>query len=93
MADYRKRIDVEKVTSYLNLAFTKAAIAAYDKIGNKAIRTVNKKTKKVTTTPLYDYQVEFMYLIDNIMRGPQYIVPKAIQKANELIAALEAEQK
>lgn len=94
MADHNKKnIDVVKVVTYLNLAFSKAAQAAYSGVGNKAVRTVEKKTGKVTTTTLYDYQVEFCYLVDNITRGPRYIIPKTIQKANELIAALEEERR
>jgi hypothetical protein len=42
-------------------------------------------------TTLYQYQVDFCYLIDSIQRDPSYIAPKRIQEANELIANLEKE--
>ena len=37
------------------------------------------------------YQVKFCYLINDIERGPRYIATKSIQRANALIADLEAE--
>lgn len=39
-------------------------------------------------TDLYKAQVEFSYLIDDIQRGPTYMVPKAIAAANALIDGL-----
>jgi len=82
-------INVTEVVAYLNRAFTRASIKVSDKVGSKAIRTCNGKGK-CETTPMYDYQVEFSYLIDNIQRSPNYIVPKFIQEANALIASMEA---
>ena len=41
-------------------------------------------------TDLYEAQVTFMYLIDQIQRGPSYLTPKAITAANELIDNLAA---
>ncbi len=38
---------------------------------------------------LYPFQVDFCYLIDEIMRGPTYIIPKRIQATNALITRLE----
>ena len=84
-----QKINIDHVVRYLNHAFAKAMSKATGKIGNKALRT--EKKGKVTTTTLYDYQVKFCYLIDDIQRGPIYIAPKKIQEANELIAKLEDE--
>ena len=89
MAHDQQKINVDKVVRYLSHAFAKAMSKATSKIGNKALRSVNKS--KVSTTKLYDYQVKFCYLIDDIQRGPSYIAPKKIQEANELIADLDNE--
>lgn len=86
-----KKINIEQVVNYLNHAFAKASAKAAPNIGYKALRTVTRGT--VETTPLYDYQVEFSYLINEIQRGPIYIVPKLIQDANDLILKLEQEEK
>ena len=80
-----KKINLVQVVNYLNHAFQKAMTKT--SIPHKAVASVNNG--KRTTTPLYDYQVEFTYLIDNIQRGPAYIIPKLIQEANELIEDLE----
>jgi hypothetical protein len=77
-----KRIDTDRVVEYLNRAFANAMHKAGAKLGDKD----NSKG-----TVLYDYQVEFCYLIDSIQRDPSYIVPKKIQEANDLIARLEQE--
>ncbi len=84
-----QKINIDHVVRYLSHAFAKAQSKAQSKIGNKALRTVVKG--KVTTTTLYDYQIRFSYLIDDIQRGPTYIAPKKIQEANELIAKLDGE--
>lgn len=86
-----KEIDIDEVVKYLSRAFSKAIVKAAGAIGNRAHRVKNHKTGKYETTPMYDYQVEFCYLIDNIQRCPRYIATKNIQQANELIARLEAE--
>lgn len=86
---YEKKINVDQVVSYLSHAFSKAQSRAVSKIGNKALRTVVDGA--VETTALYDYQVEFCHLVNEIQRGPVYIVPKVIQDANDLIARLEQE--
>lgn len=84
-----QKINIDHVVRYLSHAFAKAMTKATSKIGNKALRSV--VNGKVTTTSLYDYQVQFCYLIDDIQRGPTYIAPKKIQEANELIAKLDSE--
>ena len=72
-----KKINIDQVVSYLNHAFSKAIQG----LGNKNVKG----------TKLYDYQVEFCYTIDEITRGPKYIVPKVIAQANELIEKIASE--
>lgn len=86
----KRAINVEQVVNYLSHSFAKAASKAAPKIGNRAIRTV--ANGNVHTTTLYNYQVDFVYLVNEIQRGPMYIVPKLIQDANDLIARLEKEE-
>ena len=74
----KKKINVEKVVKYLNHTFSKAQQQAMVAVGNKNVKG----------TSLYDFQVEFCYLIDHIERGPAYIAPKKISEANELIERL-----
>lgn len=74
-----KKINVEQVIDYLNHAFVRAQQRASQAIGSRNFRG----------TQLYDFQVDFCYLIDEIQRGPVYILPKIIQDANQLILALE----
>jgi hypothetical protein len=71
----QKAIDVEQVVNYLNRSFATAVQKAGPVLGSK-------NTKG---TDLYTYQVDFTYLVDEIQRGPVYIVPKLIADANELI--------
>jgi enhancing lycopene biosynthesis protein 2 len=66
-----KEINIPQVVAYLNNAFSKA--------------TKPLGFKNIKGTKLYDYQVEFMYLIDSIQRDPSYMAPKAIARANSLI--------
>lgn len=86
-----REINIQDVTKYLSRAFFKASAKAADSIGSSALRTKNKETGKWETTTMYDYQVDFCYLMDDIRRGPRYISTKSIQLANELIAKLEEE--
>jgi len=88
-----REVNLDDVTKYLSRAFSKAAAKAAHTIGTKALRTYDKRRGVVTTTALYEYHVDFCYLMDNITRGPRYISTKSIQRANELIAELEAEGK
>lgn len=76
-----KKINTDQVCQYLSHAFGKASQKVGYMLGNR-----NHKGTK-----LYDYQVEFCYMIDDIQRGPAYILPKVIQDANQLIAKLELE--
>ena len=77
----QKKINVEQVVNYLNHAFAKAAQKAIPNIG----------TKNHKGTLLYNYQTEFCHLVNEIERGPRYIVPKLITQANELIELLATE--
>lgn len=79
MAEGQKKINIDQVVNYLNHAFSKAT-------QNRFPQTKNHKG-----TDLYNYQVQFCYLIDDIQRGPRYIVPKLITEANELIAEIEGQ--
>lgn len=83
----KKEIDTTEVVKYLSRSFNRATSNASNHLGNKAVRVVDGK---VNPTELYQLQVDFCYLLDNIMRGPTYIAPKFIQEANELIASIEA---
>lgn len=76
-----RKINTEQVVSYLSHAFSAAAKKASYNIGNR-----NHKG-----TVLHRYQTEFCYLVDEIQRGPAYILPKVIQDANAMIASLEVE--
>jgi len=81
-------INIEDVVKYLNRAFNKAIYKNSHIIGKQAIRTRNIQGKW-ETTPLYDYQVDFAYLINEIQRAPIYNARKAIHKANYLIREIE----
>lgn len=76
-----KKINTDQVCGYLNHTFGRAQQKLSHVSGNRNHRG----------TKLYDYQVEFCYLIDEIQRGPTYILPKVIQDANQLITNLEQE--
>jgi len=85
-----KEVNIGDVVKYLSRAFSKATAKATSTIGARAHRFKNQNGDW-ETTPLYDYQVKFCYLINDIERGPRYIATKSIQRANALIADLEAE--
>lgn len=48
--------------------------------------------RAVKGNALYNYQIEFAYMIDEIQRGPEYLAPKVIADANELIATIQLER-
>jgi len=85
-----REINIDDVVKYLSRAFMKASVKSAGTIGVRAHRSKDKNGNW-RTTPMYDYQVEFCYLMDNITRGPRYISAKSIQLANELIAKLDGE--
>lgn len=74
----RAEINTEQVIRYLNHAFASATQGM-----GKATRSVVKK--KVVTTPLYDCQVKFAHMVNDIGRGPKYLIPKVIADSNEFI--------
>lgn len=76
-----RKINTEQVVSYLSHAFMRAMQKASYRISNRNFKG----------TCLHRYQVEFCYLVDEIQRGPEYILPKVIQDANQLIVSLENE--
>ncbi len=55
----------------------------------KTEEVFGSRVKAVRGTALYNAQVEHCYMIDEIQRGPTYMVPKAISAANEFITSLE----
>lgn len=67
----KKEINLEQVITYLSNAF------------NRASRHLGLRNQQGTA--LYGFQVELMYMLDDIKRGAPYIVPKRIAQANELI--------
>ena len=77
MAEVQKKINVDQVISYLNHAFAKVTQKYYS------------STKNSKGTELYQFQVDFCYLIDGIQRGPSYTAPKLITNANNLISDME----
>lgn len=89
--DKEKEVNLDDVIKYLSRAFSRAAVKAAIVIGPRAHRFKERKSGLWKTTPMYDYQVDFCYLMDNILRAPRYVSTKSIHRVNELIAQLEAE--
>ncbi len=74
-----KSINIDQVVSYLNHTFAKKAEEVFGSKARSAIRG----------TPLYTYQVDHCYLVDEIQRGPTYMLPKVISSANDNIASMK----
>lgn len=70
--------------SVLNRSFREATLSLKSRLG---------KSSNVAGTPLYEYQVEFAYIIDKIQRGPLFFAVMYIAEANDLIKKVEAHQK
>lgn len=70
-------IDVDHVIKYLSRQFRQRT----EHMGREASRG----------TDLYNFQVEFSYIIDEIKRGPMYHASKVIAQANEFLDAIPAE--
>lgn len=84
MADQKQApagINTDNVVRFLNGAFAKATAGM-----PKAVAP-NKKTGAAASR-LYELQVEFAYLINEIQRGPNYFAPKVISEANEFLDAI-----
>ena len=75
-----KSINIEKTVSYLNHSFATTA------------QEVFGKRVAIKGTPLYKHQVEHCYIIDEIQRGPAYLLPKTISAANENISIMKNEE-
>lgn len=86
-----EKIDTDQVVNYLTHAFEKTYQHVSNSINTKPTRKAEPTGKIPDGNLLYNYQVEFCYMIDEIQRGPQYIIPKVISDANNLISQLEKE--
>lgn len=73
-------INTEQVLAYLSKAFNAAS--------QQATRVKAVGRDNVKGTKLYELQVDFCYLQNEIARGPSYIVPKRITEANALVAKI-----
>ncbi|KKM24950.1 hypothetical protein LCGC14_1599910 [marine sediment metagenome] len=76
-----KSINIEQVVSYLNHTFAKTSEG-----------TFGTRAAALRGTRLHTYQVDHTYLIDEIQRGPIYMLPKVIGYANDNIAAMKDEE-
>lgn len=65
--------------SFLNRSFRETAETFKSRTG---------LTSNVRGSVLYDYQVEFAHLIDEIQRGPVFCAVQRIAEANELISTM-----
>lgn len=80
MAKDVNTIDVGQVVSYLSHSFAKTSEEVF-----------GGRSGAVRGTDQYNYQVDFCYLVDEIERGPRYLLPKVIGNANDLIARMKSE--
>lgn len=78
------KINIDQVVAYLNSTFNKASAKLATRLAS-----AGKNARNTAGTPLYNFQVDFAYLIDNIQRSPSYIVPKYIQDANDLVISMD----
>lgn len=79
-----KEIDINRVIDHLNRAFEKTAEPFGPR--SKAVRNSNpRRPGPPEGSKLYEYQIEFCYLINSIQRGPRYIRTKVIQTANNFL--------
>lgn len=76
-----KSINIEQVVSYLNHSFAE-----------KSREVFGPKPNAVKGTAAYAAQVQHCYFIDEIQRGPTYMLPKVIGEANDHIAALKKDK-
>jgi len=75
---------VHDTVKFLTWSFTKATMRAVSLLGNRAVRPSSPATTR-GSWKLYEYQVEFSYILDEITRGSKYISTKNVHLANELI--------
>lgn len=74
---------ITNTVSFLNRSFRIAADEFKSRFGSSNVRG----------TTLYDYQVEFAYIIDKIQRGPVFFAIQHTAEANELIGRMSKHQK
>lgn len=84
--------EVQSLVKHFNSLFSQAVNKVAFVIGNQASRIKNKKDKS-DATPLYTIQVEYSYLIDDLERGPKYLVPQKINEIGSFIREVESAQK
>ena len=82
-----KTINVDQVVSYLNHTFAETVREVFGPRA-KSQRTSDLGVH-VEGTALYWAQTEFCYLIDEIQRGPTYMLPKVIGYANNFISSMK----
>lgn len=78
-------VDVNQTLRYLTGAFARATAGM-----ERASRVKDKQTNKFVTNELYDLQVNFCHFINEIERGPKYLVPKTISICNQFIGEIVA---
>lgn len=74
-----RKIDTERAVKYLNHAFKHACEEKVQVLGKNSTRG----------TDLYKYQVDYSYVINEIVVGPNYFASKYISEANAIIAELK----
>lgn len=86
---YKRSFVKSKPTSSEVEASLQATLSFLNNSFAKAMRTFPSRNNSAGS-PLYNFQVEFSYLLDEIQRGPIYIMSKRISEANALIAEVSA---
>lgn len=93
MAENRERevrvVNVHKTVDYLNRSFQEASRGL--PLAQLA-RWKDPSARELEGERHYNYQVEMAYFIDNIKRGPSYMVPKLISDCNRLIEDVKSEK-
>lgn len=97
MAEQReaKVINVSKTVEYLNRAFQEACrgLPLAQVAGNykekagvkRVVRWTDPTERELDAQRHHNWQVDMAYMINDIQRGPSYIVPKVIADCNKLI--------
>lgn len=73
-------VDINQTVRYLSGAFAFATRGM-----NRATRIKDKTTNKLVPNELYALQVNFCHFVNEIERGPKYLVPKVISACNQFI--------
>lgn len=77
------RPEILTTVKYLYGAFLHATLKANAILGNKAERN------DMGNTDLYNFQVDFAYIINNIQSCPSYSVQNHIHEANNIISTIK----